>query len=255
MSVLTSGERVDLCRTERGWSQRELAQKVVAKKMTPKVGDPVYEKRLRAAQTQVSAWEKGVYQLSVTSAKILAQIFNVSVEWLLTGKVSAEFQQSTLPLLEPFVFHDDEVRSYYDVKKPYFSKDFLETWLPVNVPDKLKKADLLIKAPNDALQFEGIREGDYVAIHQYEGPQEIAEEFWDEERIEIGSRKIFLVLVWKDGKQLVHLLARTREIFGTHDLMLYFNSSQDPPLAFPRSEGYLPAIIGEVRGWIHFEDL
>jgi len=248
--MLSPGERVNLCRTEKNWSQRELAEKLVAMKMTPNVSDPVYEKRLRAAQTQVSAWEKGLYQPSVTSTRQLAQIFGVSVEWFLSGKTTLKQQHSTLPLLEPLVFL--EIESVYDIKHPYFPQDYLDAGLPVNVPERLSEnADFLIKAPNNCMSFDGIWKDDYVAISQYRGPEG---DDGQVEVLEIGSSKIFLVLVWRNGEPFTYHLARVREVVGRIGYFLVFNSFNTFPVEYSRKESYITVPIGEVRGWMHFEN-
>ena len=67
------GLRIALLRVERGWSQAELA------------------KRIGVSASAVGMYEQGRREPSLSLLVVLAQVFGVTTDYLLTGKYSTDF--------------------------------------------------------------------------------------------------------------------------------------------------------------------
>jgi transcriptional regulator with XRE-family HTH domain len=205
---------------------------------------------LRAAQTRITNWETGRYVPSVTYLLQIADIFQVSLDWLITGaEVGRRLKTSSLPLLERIP--EDPQDSV---------QNFLQEAHLVDVPQELilRGAEYLILAQENTIGNIFFRSGDYLAI------KPIKESGLPRYRETKDSKRFFFrtpyisLLLWEEDKFKGMFVLHGCRGEGKQIIIrpsLAFSSSFEDRRSLSPLEDVCTRyeLLGQVVGWIHFE--
>ncbi|HUT98800.1 MAG TPA: helix-turn-helix transcriptional regulator [bacterium] len=250
MSSLDISSRIRQCRTQKGWTQGELAEKLLGSELNGVEGEE-RDNMIRSVQSKVSVWERGKFEPSLSSLVELAVIFDVTLEWLGTGKEKdRNWTRGMLPLLEeiPLTFH-----SKYNFKEHVVTNEMLNKSLKVSVPQKLidDGADYLVQALDNTMCRDGIYKGDYVAVRML--PLSGEEEDFIEAEPDVNTGKILHVAFWMRDAHPRWVLGRAYRSTDSRGIDIYKNDgSYNNPVTYPYDTHQFH-ILGEVVGWIHLE--
>jgi transcriptional regulator with XRE-family HTH domain len=250
MSELDISSRIRQCRTEKGWTQGELAEKLLGGELDGITGEK-RDNMIRTVQSKVSVWERGKFEPSLSSLIQLAAIFDVTLEWLGTGEEkNTNWTRGMLPLLEQIPL----LPNYeYRFKKNLVTTEMLEKSLKVSVPQKIidDRANYLIHAPNNKMCRDGIYKGDYVAVRML--PLSGKGEDFVEAEPDVSTGKILHVALWMQEVPRGWILGRAYRSADGRGIDIYKNDgSYNNPVNYPY-DTYQFHILGEVVGWIHME--
>jgi transcriptional regulator with XRE-family HTH domain len=238
MVNLEIGKRLKELRERFGLTQRDLARHFSG------TGS------LRAAQTRITNWETGRYAPSVSYLLQLSDIFQVSLDWLITGKETNKGPKTSgLPLIEKVP--EDQQDSI---------QNLLEKTTLVDVPQEMimRGAGYLVLAQASTIRNIFFRPGDYLAI------KPITESDLPPYRRSEGGKRIFFrapyisLLLWEEEKFIGMYVLHGCRGKGNHVLI---RPSPALSASFEDRRSFSPLedvctryeLLGQVVGWIHFE--
>jgi len=205
---------------------------------------------LRAAQTRIANWETGRYVPSVLYLLQLSDIFQVSLEWLITGvEVNMREKTSSLPLLEKL-----------PGDRPDSIHNLLEKATLVDVPQEMimRGAEFIILAQESTIRNIFFRPGDYLAI------KPIKENDLPRYRKTKDGKRFFFrtpyisLLLWEEDNFMGMFVLHGCRGEGNQVLIrpsLAFSSSFEDRRSLSPLEDVCTRfeMLGQVVGWIHFE--
>jgi transcriptional regulator with XRE-family HTH domain len=202
---------------------------------------------INAAQTRITNWETGRYIPSVSYLLQLANVFKVSLDWLITGRDDAPTEAPALPIL-----NNPEEEASLD--------ELLSTATHIHVPQELIDSGASFLMTSDPKHMRSLR----ISPHDYLAVKRIEEDDLPVREVkQRGKRRFFrapliMMKLWlNDDCFGIHVLYAARDDDGA--IMIRpshaIRRMQEEHRGLYHIEEVCSdfEIIGQVVGWIHLE--
>lgn len=229
------GPRLKELRQRFGMTQRELAEHFTG------TGS------INAAQTRITNWETGRYIPSVSYLLQLANVFKVSLDWLITGRDKQKTEAPSLPL---FSSPQDEASL----------EDQLSNSTMVTVPQEFIDSGASFLMTTDPEQMRSIhfRADDYLAVKLIDEDEIPVREVKQRGKRRFFRAPLLVIKLWGEDEYLgMHVLRAARDVEGAimirPSLSVRRLQEERRGLYFIDEICNDYEIIGQVVGWIHLE--